>query len=81
MEKPMPQPYLDSTRLQARHRVENKLAANVNILPQMDSIYPWQGELQQEIESTHPYAVAEILQFKIDSGNREYLDWIKLSTQ
>jgi len=25
--------------------------------------------------------VAEILQFKIDSGNREYLDWIKLSTQ
>ncbi len=37
--------------------------------------------LQHEIESAHPYAVAEILQFKIDSGNREYLDWIKLSTQ
>jgi periplasmic divalent cation tolerance protein len=109
MEKPMPQPYLvitswpdlDGARLQALHWVENKLAASVNILPQMDSIYIWQGELrsgrehkmfiktsanrlealQQEIESAHPYAVAEILQFKIDSGNREYLDWIKLSTQ
>ena len=37
--------------------------------------------LQREIESAHPYVVAEILQFKIDSGNREYLDWIRLSTQ
>ena len=94
-------PDLDGARLQARHWVKNKLAASVNILPQMDSIYVWQGELrsgrehkmfiktsanrlealQQEIESSHPYAVAEILQFKIDSGNREYLDWIKLSTQ
>ena len=94
-------PDLDGARLQARHWVENKLAASVNILPKMDSIYIWRGELcsgrehkmfiktsanrlealQQEIESTHPYAVAEILQFKIDSGNREYLDWIKLSTQ
>ncbi len=181
----MPQPYLvitswpdlDGARLQARHWVQNKLAASVNILPQMDSIYVWQGELrsgrehkmfiktsanrlealQQEIESAHPWptyltvlrregvaktlwraartrgprrrsllyvkradgstalhsalcgvrttawmqeveqrmeqlpsrksvryagqAVAEILQFKIDSGNREYLDWIRLSTQ
>jgi len=109
MEKLMPQPYLvitswpdlEGARLQARHWVQNKLAASVNIMPQMDSIYVWQGELrsgrehkmfiktsanrlealQQEIESAHPYAVAEILQFKIDSGNREYLDWIRLSTQ
>ncbi len=109
MEKLMPQLYLvitswpdlDGARLQARRWVQNKLAASVNILPQMDSVYIWEGELrsgkehkmfvktsanrlealQREIESAHPYAVAEILQFKIDSGNREYLDWIKLSTQ
>ena len=42
--------------------------------------------LQREIESGPTVGnrlcpVAEILQFKIDSGNREYLDWIKLSTQ
>lgn len=109
MQKLMPQPYLvvtswpdlDGARQQARHWVEKKLAASVNILPQMESIYTWKGEirsgrehkilvktsanrleaLQREIESAHPYAVAEILHFKIDSGNREYLDWIKLSTQ
>jgi periplasmic divalent cation tolerance protein len=94
-------PDLDGARSQARQWVEKKLAASVNILPQMDSIYVWKGELrsgkehkmfiktsanrlealQREIESAHPYVVAEILQFKIDSGNREYLDWIKLSTQ
>ncbi len=36
---------------------------------------------RRDIESAQPYAVAEILPTKIDSGNREYLDWIKLSTQ
>jgi periplasmic divalent cation tolerance protein len=109
MGKPMPQTYLvitswpdlDGAKRQARRWVENKLAASVNILPQMDSIYVWKGKLrsgrehkmfiktsakrldalQREIESEHPYDVAEILQFKIDSGNRDYLDWIKLSTQ
>jgi len=155
------EPDLDGARLQAQHWVKNKLAESVNILPKMDSIYVWQGELrsgmkhkmftktranrlealQQEIESARPWpayltvlrregvaktlwraartrgprrrsllyvkradgstarhsalcgvrsrksvryagqAVAEILQFKIDSGNREHLDWIKLSTQ
>jgi periplasmic divalent cation tolerance protein len=51
----MPQPYLVITswpdlagaQQQARHWVQNKLAASVNILPQMDSIYTWQGELRQ----------------------------------
>ena len=77
------------------------MAANVNVLPQMDSMYHWKGEirhgtehkifiktcaekidaLQREIRAAHPYAVAEILCFKIDSGDPEYLDWITRSTQ
>ena len=105
----MPQPYLvitswpdlEGARQQAQHWVQKKLAASVNILPQMDSIYVWQGEmrtgrehkmfiktsanrleaLRQEIESAHPYAVAEILHFKIDSGDPDYLDWISASTR
>jgi periplasmic divalent cation tolerance protein len=107
--KSMPQPYLvitswpdlDGARQQARSWVQNKLAASVNILPQMDSIYVWQGELrhgkehkifiktsaprltalQRAIKSAHPYAVAEILCIKIDSGDPDYLDWISTSTQ
>ena len=78
-------PDLDGARLQAQSWLNKKLAASVNILPQMDSIYRWKGEirhgkehkifiktraaridaLQQEIRAAHPYAVAEILHFKI----------------
>ena len=106
--KPMPQAYLVITswpdlveaKRQAHRWVEKKLAASVNILPPMDSIYSWKGEirsgrehkmfiktsaprlaqLQHEIKSAHPYAVAEILQFRIDSGEPDYLDWISAST-
>ena len=94
-------PDLDGARQQARTWLQKKLAASVNILPQMDSIYHWKGELRQgkehkiliktraahietlqrEIRAAHPYAVAEILHFKIDSGDPEYLDWITRSTQ
>lgn len=94
-------PDLDGARQQARRWLEQKLAASVNILPPMDSLYQWQGEirhgtehkifikttddrvdaLQQEIRAAHPYALAEILQFRIDSGDPEYLHWIIQSTQ
>lgn len=94
-------PDIDGARHQAQDWVQKKLAASVNILPQMDSIYHWKGELregkehkmfiktsadrlealQREIRAAHPYAVAEILQFRIDSGDPEYLDWITASTR
>lgn len=106
---PMPEPYLvitswpdlEGARERARIWVQKKLAASVNILPQMHSIYTWKGELrsgtehkifiktsarrldalQQDIKSAHPYAVAEILHFRIDSGEPDYLDWINASTR
>jgi periplasmic divalent cation tolerance protein len=94
-------PDLEGARQQAEGWLQKKLAASVNILPQMDSMYHWKGEirhgrehkifiktrgtriaaLQQEIRAAHPYAVAEILHFKIDSGDPDYLDWITQSTQ
>ena len=94
-------PDLQGARHQAQRWLEKKLAASVNVLPQMDSMYNWKGEtrhgtehkifittsaekideLHREIRSAHPYAVAEILHFKIDSGDPEYLDWITQSTQ
>ena len=105
----MPEPYLvitswsdlEGARLQANSWLQKKLAASVNILPKMESIYHWKGELRQgeehkifvntssdridalqrEIKTAHPYAVAEILQFKIDSGEPDYLNWITESTR
>jgi periplasmic divalent cation tolerance protein len=94
-------PDLDGARQQAEAWLQKKLAASVNILPQMESIYHWKGEirhgkehkifiktsairiaaLQRAIRAAHPYAIAEILHFKIDSGDPDYLDWITQSTQ
>ena len=94
-------PDIDGARQQAEDWLQKKLAASVNVLPQMESTYHWKGEirhgkehkmfiktsatrvaaLQREIRAAHPYAVAEILHFKIDSGDPDYLDWITQSTQ
>ena len=91
----------DGALAQARLWLEKKLAASVNVLPEMDSMYHWKGEIRQgtehkifikttasriealerEICAAHPYAVAEVLQFKIDSAAADYLDWISASTR
>ena len=39
-------PDLDRARQQAKRWVQNKLASSVNVLPQMDSTYVWNVELQ-----------------------------------
>jgi periplasmic divalent cation tolerance protein len=41
---------LDEARKIARHLVENHLAACVNILPQVESIYRWQGKVESATE-------------------------------
>ncbi len=94
-------PDLEGAKAQAQKWLQKKLAASVNILPRMDSMYHWKGEirhgtehkifvktselrveqLQREIRASHPYSVAEILQFKIDDGDPDYLEWITQSTQ
>jgi len=40
----------DEARKIARHLVENRLAACVNIVPQIESIYRWQGKVESSQE-------------------------------
>ena len=40
----------DEARKIARHLVEQRLAACVNIVPRMESIYRWQGKLESSGE-------------------------------
>lgn len=40
----------DEARKIARHLVEHKLAACVNIVPQIESIYRWQGKVESSRE-------------------------------
>lgn len=43
-------PDLDGAKRQAERWLQKKLAASVNILPQMDSMYHWKGELRHGTE-------------------------------
>ena len=36
--------------------------------------------LEKEIKINHPYEVPEIIAFKADYANREYLDWLNKET-
>lgn len=36
--------------------------------------------LKREIENTHPYKVPEIVEIKMDSVSKRYLDWLAKST-
>ena len=76
--------------------VENDLAACVNIIPAIKSVYRWQGKIEQDnevlliiktrkdvfnrletlIREHHPYELPEIVAVPIDTGLKEYLNWM-----
>ena len=81
--------------------IEERMAACVNILPPMRSIYRWQGKLEKaderqvliktsarrlrdlkkRLKTLHPYEVPELLIFRSEGGDPDYLMWVAQSTQ
>lgn len=86
----------DEARKIAKALVKGRLAACVNILPDVESYFWWKDKLEtkQEVllivkskESLLPeliksvkknssYAVPEIIALPVNSGSRDYLEWI-----
>ncbi|HYW91069.1 MAG TPA: divalent-cation tolerance protein CutA [Gammaproteobacteria bacterium] len=84
----------------ARAVVQQRLAACVNIVPGVESVYWWEGEIQQHTECTllikttrdawsdleaalqagHPDDIPEIIALPVESGLKDYLEWIRAST-
>ena len=80
--------------------VSKKLAACVNIVNGVESVYQWQGkveheneyllliktqkslypELEKVIQELHNYELPEIIAVPIDTGEKNYLNWIKSAT-
>ncbi|CAB4060301.1 cutA [Lepeophtheirus salmonis] len=57
----------------------SRLAACVNILPGVHSVYEWEekiGELTDWVNKNHPYDVPEVIALPIEGGSKSYLNWI-----
>ena len=77
--------------------IERRLAACVNLVPQVQSFYWWRGKIESSQEyllliktlateeeavraalgELHSYDLPECIVIAIDSGSREYLQWIE----
>ncbi len=84
----------------SRAVVDEKLAACVNIIPAVSSIFRWQRKVQKNreallllkttgkqysslekaIRSKHSYQVPEILAVRVESGFKQYIDWVSKET-
>jgi periplasmic divalent cation tolerance protein len=85
----------------ARLIIESELAACVQILPPMTSIYRWEGKIERASETlllikttraayhtlekliiqNHSYQTPEILSLTVESGLKDYLDWLTASVR
>ena len=80
--------------------VSKKLAACVNVVKSIESVYEWQGKIERDneilliiktrqslfsqvqnaIQELHDYELPEIIAVPIDTGEKNYLNWIKSAT-
>ena len=81
--------------------VSQKLAACVNVIKGVESVYQWQGKIERDneillivktrqslfsqveqvIKELHDYELPEIIAVSIETGEKNYLNWIQAATQ
>jgi len=80
--------------------VSQKLAACVNVIKGVESVYQWQGKIERDneillivktrqslfsqveqvIQELHDYELPEIIAVSIETGEKNYLNWIQSAT-
>ena len=61
-------PDLDSARHIGTHAIENQLAACVNLIPKVESIYSWNNEINRDLEVLTIFKTTEELLDKLESA-------------
>ena len=90
----------DEARTVGQALLESNLAACVNIIDNMNSLYMWQGAVQddqevvviaktteqripaliEKVNALHSYDCPCVLSIPVESGNPEFLAWIRNET-
>ena len=61
-------PDLDSARHIGTHAIKNQLAACVNLIPKVESIYYWNNEINQDLEVLTLFKTKEELLDELESA-------------
>ena len=61
-------PDLDLARHIGTHAIENQLAACVNLIPKVESIYSWNNEINRDLEVLTIFKTTEELLDKLESA-------------
>lgn len=59
---------------------KSKIESHSEVLMIMKTKTNLYNRIEKEVKKLHPYDVVEIISFKIDKGNKDYLDWISKVT-
>jgi periplasmic divalent cation tolerance protein len=70
---------LDEARRISRYLAQERYIASAQIIPWIESIYMLDNKLEI-IEQNCKYEIPEVLRFKIEEGNKSYMDWLQEST-
>lgn len=67
--------------VQSRYWWEGKIEKHPEVLMTVLTKTNLYEQIEKLIKKMHPYNVPEIISFKIDNGNRTYLNWVSSVTK
>ena len=67
--------------IKSEYRWKGKIESHSEVLMIGKSKTSLYKQVETKVKKLHPYTIPEIISFKIDKGNKDYLDWISEVTK
>jgi len=72
---------VNTLSIKSKYWWEGKVEKHSEVLMILKTKTTFYSQVEKEIKKLHPYDVPEIISFKIDKGNKAYLNWISEVTK
>ena len=67
--------------IRSEYWLKGKIESHSEVLMIIKTKTKLYQQIEKEVKKLHPYTVPEIISFKIDKGNEDYLNWISSVTK